>query len=119
MPLFDQVRSMNKRLRVMLIATALLVVPQIGQFLAIRDINFLGHESNLALLFTFAALAVIPTSVILTVAILYTVRSTWREHQNLAILGLLNLVISISLAWFLVSPCTWAMLFGLYLRGCH
>jgi hypothetical protein len=119
MAFIDQIQHMDKRLRMMLVSTALLIIPQIGQFAAIRDLNFTGRESDLATLFMLAALAIIPTSVILTSAILFTIRRTWREHQNLLILGLVNLVISISLGWFIVSPCSWAAVFGLYLRGCH
>jgi hypothetical protein len=119
MVLIDSVRRMNKRLRVMLIATALLIVPQIGQFAAIRDLNLTGHESNLAILFQMASVFFLPTSIILSGAILATIRKNWREHQNLVILGLVNIVISINLIWFFVSACSWAMVFGLYLHTCH
>jgi hypothetical protein len=119
MTFIDSVRHMDKRLRVMLIATALLIVPQIGQFASIRDINLTGHESGLDLLFMFAALFMLPTSVILSGAIMYTFRKAWREHQNLMILGAINVVISISLTWFFVSSCSWAFVFGLNLHGCH
>lgn len=119
MNFIDGVRRMNKRLRVMLIATALLIVPQIGQFVAIRDLNFSGHESNLAILFMMASVFFLPTSIILTGAILSTIRKNWTEHQDLLILGLVNVVITINLIWFFVSACSWATVFGLYLHTCH
>jgi uncharacterized membrane protein YozB (DUF420 family) len=110
---------MDGRLRVMVLATALLVVPQIGQFAAIRDINLNGHESNLTLLFMVAAIFLVPTSLILTIAIAATVRKSWREHQNLLILGAVNLVLCLSITWFFFSQCGWATVFGIALRSCH
>src|SRR4051812_22153624 len=87
--LVQRVRAMDKRLRVMLIATALLFIPQIGQFLAIRDINTAGHISGLALVFMFAGIFIIPTSAILTGAIMYVHRKDWRKHERIMILGVI------------------------------
>jgi hypothetical protein len=117
MTFIENIRHMDKKLRVMLIATALLIVPQIGQFAAIRDLNFLGHESAIAVLFMMAGIFFVPTSVILTVAILATLKR--GERKDLLLLGLINVVISISLIWFFVSPCAWSTVVGLYLHSCH
>src|ERR1035437_1428167 len=96
MNLIARVRAMDRRLRVMLIATALLIVPQIGQFIAIRDINTSGHESTVAVLFMFATIFFVPTSLILTVAIIATIRRSWRSHERLALLGAINLLLVLS-----------------------
>jgi hypothetical protein len=117
MTFIESIRHMDKRLRVMLIATALLIVPQIGQFAAIRDLNLSGHESNLAVLFMMAGIFIIPTSFILTVALLATLKR--GQRKDLILLGLLNVIISISLTWFFVSPCAWATVVGMYLHTCH
>jgi hypothetical protein len=111
-------RTMDKRLRTMLIATALLVVPQVGQFVAIRDLNTAGHMSDLALLFMIVAIAVIPTSLILTGAIVAVVRRQLREHERLVILGAINTLIALNLIWFFVDQCGWSRVFGLTLRVC-
>ena len=119
MTLIEHIRTMDGRLRVMLIATALLVVPQIGQFAAIRDININGHESNLTLLFMVAAVFLVPTSLILTSVIAATAGKSWREHKNLLILGSVNLIISLSIIWFFFGQCSWADVFGIAIRSCR
>jgi hypothetical protein len=116
--LYARIRAMDKRLRVMLIATALLIIPQIGQFLTIRDLNTSGQESGLALFFMFAGIIVIPTSAILTGAILAVIRKQWRRHERLVILGVINSLIILNLAWFLVDQCSWSQVFGLTLKVC-
>ena len=119
MTLVNNIRTMDRRLRIMLVATALLVVPQIGQFSSIRDINFHGHDSNLTLLFMFLTVFLVPTSLILTGVLLATIRHTWREHQNLLILGAVNLLICASLVWFFFGQCSWSAVFGIALKSCH
>ena len=120
MKIAEKIRNMDKKLRVMLIATALLIVPQIGQFAAIRDLNLHGHESGLAILLMMAGIFFIPTSFILSVAIVGTLKTDERkERKDLILLGLLNVIISISLAWFIVSPCSWSTVVGMYLHTCH
>lgn len=119
MTVLETLRTMDRRLRVMLIATALLLIPQIGEFVSIRDINTNGKQSALALLFMFAGVFIVPTSLILTAAILFTVKKSWREHQRLFILGIINILIIISVTWFFVGQCSWATVFGLALRSCH
>ena len=118
MDLATRFTRLEKRLRVMLIATARLFVPQIGQFIAIRDLNLDGQLSNLAVVFMFATIFLVPTSVILTYAIITTVRKQWREHERLIILGALNAIIALNLTWFFVHPCSWAQVFGLTLTTC-
>ena len=110
---------MDKRLRLLLIGTASLLIAQIGQFVAIRDINTIGHESGLALLFALVTIMVVPTTVIVTAVTLYTLRADWRQHERLFILGGINLLIAFGLALFFVDQCFWAQVFGLTLRGCH
>jgi hypothetical protein len=119
MSLLENLRTMDRRLRLMLGATVLLLVPQIGQFIAIRDINFTGHESNLAVLFMVIGIFIVPTSLILTAAILFIVRKNWRSQQRLCILGLVNLLLIGSITWFFLGQCSWASVFGLVLRSCR
>jgi hypothetical protein len=118
MSLIANIRTMDKRLRVMLIATALLLVPGIGQFVTIRDLNTAGHPSALALLFAVFGIFAIPTSLILSGVIVYTVRHSWREHERLVILGVLNLLLILNLAWFFAHACSWAKIFGIALKTC-
>ncbi len=119
MALRDRLLSLNKRLRVMLLCTALLIVPGIGQFVAIRDLGVTGRESDLAVFFAVVAIFVVPTVLILSTAILLTVRRQWREHQRLIALGATNLFIALNITWFFAHPCSWAQVFGLVLRICH
>jgi hypothetical protein len=119
MSLIANIRTMDKRLRLMLLATALLLVPGVGQFVSIRDLNTIGRASDLALLFNMASLFLVPTSLILTGVILYTIHRHWREHERLAILGLVNLIIVFNLAWFFLGQCGWSRVFGIALRVCH
>lgn len=118
MTLAERVHAMDKYLKAGLISLALLLPPQIGQFMAIRDLNTLGRIDNLALFFEFTALAAIPTSLILTGAVLWVLRKTWREHEKTYILGILNIIISLNLVWFLVAPCSWSQVFGVALKTC-
>ncbi len=115
----NTIRTMDKRLRTMLIATGLLLIPQIGQFVAIADLNATGREGNLALFFMFAGIFIVPTSLILSGAIIYTIRHEWRQHRLLVLLGGLNKLISLSLIWFFVHQCSWAAVFGITLRNCQ
>jgi hypothetical protein len=119
MAILENLRTMDKRLRLMLTATALLLVPQIGQFIAIRDLNFTGRESPLAVLFMVIGIFIVPTSFILTLAILFIVRKVWRSHERLCLLGVLNIVLISSITWFFFSQCSWAAVFGLVLHGCR
>ena len=115
----ERVRTMDKRLRLMVIATLLLLIPGIGQFIALHDLATTKQLSPLALLFAFSALAIIPTSLILTGAILYLIRRHWGRHEKLAILGLLNLLLVVNLTWFFVHACSWGMVFGVNLTACR
>lgn len=118
MSLIESIRIMDRRLRLMLLSTALLLVSQIGQFAAIRDINTTGHESSLTILFALAALFFVPTSLILSGVIMYIVREQWREHERLMILGVLNFIIALNLTWFFIHQCSWSQVFGLTLKSC-
>jgi predicted permease len=115
----DTIRTMDKRLRLMLLATVLLIVPTIGQFITIRDLNTAGQASPLALLFSMLAVFIIPTSAILTGVILYLIRANWRHHERLAILGVLNLIIMLNLLWFFFAQCSWSQVFGISLKVCQ
>jgi hypothetical protein len=119
MNFLHHLRTMNKRLRLMLLATVLLLAPGIGQFVTIHDLNTIGHASQLALLFAVAGLFLIPTSLILTGVITFTTRREWRQHERLMILGALNALIAANLIWFFFGPCSWAQIFGLALQTCR
>jgi hypothetical protein len=110
---------MDKRLRLMLVATTLLLITQIGQFVAIRDLNTSGHESPLAVLFSLVGIFFVPTSFILTGVIAYSVMNSWRSHQRLLILALVNLLIIASVTWFFADQCSWSAIFGVSLRTCR
>ena len=118
MTFLSNIRTMDKRLRVMLISTLLLILPQIGQFMSIADINRTGHEGNLALFFMFAAIFIVPTSLILTAAIIMGVRRTWRQHRPLVLLGAINALIAINITWFFVHQCSWSHVVGIALKSC-
>jgi hypothetical protein len=107
-----------RQLRFMLISTGLLLLCSAGQFIAIHDLNTAGKLSGLALVFKFASIFLVPTAVILTGAIMLVLRRTWREHERIMILGLLNLLIALNLVWFFLSACTWSQVFGLRLHVC-
>lgn len=108
-----------RQLRLMLVATALLLVPQVGQFLAIHDLNVYGRVSDLTFLFQYAALFFIPTSLILTAAIAWAIRRLWRQHERLLILAGINALIALNLIWFLADNCSWSQVFGLALKVCR
>jgi hypothetical protein len=110
---------MDKRLRLLLLSTALLLVPTIGQLIAVRDLNTSGRLSDLAFLFQLVGIFFVPTSIILTAAIFMVIRKRWREHERLAILCGLNALIAINLVWFAVHSCSWAQVFGMALKTCR
>lgn len=114
-----KLRALDKRLRIMLIATALLFVPGVGQFVAIRDLNTIGHIGDLGLVFMFVAILVVPTSLILSGATLAVIAKSWRQHERAGILGLLNISLCLNLAWFFIHPCSWANISGVMLRTCQ
>lgn len=109
---------MDKRLRAQLLASCLLLVPQIGQFMAIRDLNLTHRESGLSILLAMAGIFIIPTSAILSGAVNYSYHKVWRQHQAVILLGIVNLAIALSLAWYTVSPCSWASVAGITIYGC-
>jgi hypothetical protein len=118
MNLIARVRTMNKALRVMLISLALLMLCQIGQFMSISDINRAGHEGDLAIFFLFAAIFIVPTSLILTSAILWGARGTWRQQRPIMLLGAINILIALNITWFFVHQCSWSQAVGIALRSC-
>jgi hypothetical protein len=111
-------RTMDKRLRLLLLSTALLAVVGIGQFVGLHDLGTTGKLSSVAFLFMVAGIFFVPTAMILSGVILYTIRRQWREHEQLVVLGALNLVLGLNLVWFFLSACTWAGALGLVLKGC-
>ena len=106
MSLLERLRTMDKPLRVTLIGTALLIVPVIGQLVAMADLRRTGHEGDLALFFMFAAIFIVPTSLILSCVILLTSRREWRKHSLLTILGGANLLIALEIIWFFFASAT-------------
>jgi hypothetical protein len=119
-PSFTQsIRTMDKRLRTMLLATVLLLVPGIGQFVALHDLATAGKLSGLAVLFEIVTIFFVPTSLILTGAIIMVVRKNYRHNEKLIILGGLNILLAINLIWFFVNACSWAQVFGLAIGACH
>lgn len=109
----------RRLLRLMLIATGLAVVSLLGQLLAIHGLGTKGQISSVAVLLEMAGIFFIPTSVILTAAIVWSVRKSWRNHLLLLAIASLNLLIALNFAWFLVGNCSWAHTFGIYLENCQ
>ena len=103
MNIISRVRTMDKKLRVMLIASALLLLPVIGLFMSWADVARDGRYSDLAIFFRFTAIFIVPTSLILSVAILSGLRHNWREHLALAVLGALNVLVALGVIWFLAA----------------
>lgn len=116
--LAERVRVMDKRLRMMLVATALLLVPGIGQFVALRDLAVDQELSLLAFFFIFSAIFIVPTALILTAAILYVIRKDWRRQEKLVIMGILNLILVLNLTWFFINACSWGLVFGVVIPSC-
>jgi len=78
---------MDKRLRLLILATALALAPQAG------------YGTSFAALFALLAIFFVPTSLILTTAILYAIRTSWRDHPGFLLLGLLNFILAVSAVW--------------------
>ena len=95
-----RVRTMDKRLRVVAISTALLVLPEIGHYISLGDIQRTGRLGDLALFFMFAAIFIVPTSLILTAAVLVSVRRKLRRHSAITMLSVLNVVLAADIVWF-------------------
>lgn len=111
--------KMDKRLRATLIATALLIAPGIGQFVALHDLATSGQLSAVAFLFELTSIFFIPTSLIVSAAVFMVARKNWRQNEKLIILCGINVLIALNLIWFIFYPCTWAQVFGLVLKACH
>ncbi len=116
--MITKLRTMDKRLRLALIGTVLLIVLQAGEFLIIAERNQGSDTAMISFTFSFVSLFFIPTSLILTGAVLYLVRHQRNESKPLFLLGLINVLLAVQLAWFAVHPCSWAAVFGLRLAGC-
>lgn len=113
------IRTMDKRLRLLLLATGLLIVPTIGQFSLIRDLNTGDTSSALTLLLNLSGVFFIPTSAILAGVILYLIRTDWRQYERLAILGAVNIIIILNLIWFDFAMCSWSQVFGITIKTCQ
>jgi hypothetical protein len=113
------VRTMDKRLRTMLLSTVLLIVPTIGQAVALRDLATSGKLSGLAVLFEVVTIFFVPTSLILTGAIIMVVRKNYRQNERLVILGGLNILLAINIIWFFINACSWAQVFGIVIQSCR
>ena len=119
MGIISQFRSMDKRLRVLIIATGLPFLPQIGQFISLAALAKGDAPSDLAVFFQFAAIFIVPTSLILTAAVLYSHRQTWREQRPEMLLGAMNALLAINIIWYFIEPCSWAQAVGLGLKACR
>ena len=116
---FDRIRHADRRLRLMVLATALLIVPLIGQALAAYDLASTGHESPLAILFMLVAIFTVPTSLIFSITLFITARHHIHEQERTLLLGALNLLLAINLVWFFVHACSWAQVAHLSLQTCR
>ena len=98
--LLSYVRSMDKRLRALLISGALLAVPFIGQLLAASGKNPSGGLGNLALFFRFSAIFIVPTALILSAAVIASTPPN-LAHRRLE-LGLSGVIVLLGLeiTWF-------------------
>jgi hypothetical protein len=92
MSIINYARTMDKSLRVMLIATSFLVVIQIGQF-----------DNRLEIVFNFLALFFIPTAVILSAALLISMIQGGRRRLGLLLLGGFNLFLAIALLFQIIT----------------
>jgi Ni/Fe-hydrogenase subunit HybB-like protein len=113
-------RIKDPKLRITLIATALLIVPQVGQFVTMHDLNTTGHNSGISILFMMALVFLVPTSIILSGTVIYITRKAWRTSENRRVVALaaLNIVLALSIVWFFFSPCSWAEAFALTMKAC-
>ena len=125
---------LKPRLRVMLIASASLVVLQAGQILAVLEKvavstlpNFTPRSAThfadaSGFLFVSAALFIIPSALILTLSVLLAGgvqnKQSFSHSVWLRPLAAINLVIIINSSWYAVSPCLWGQALGLNLTGC-
>lgn len=94
------VRNMDRRLRVVSLCTALLLLPEVGHALALGDIARTGHRGDLAFFFAFTAIFIVPTSLILSAAAYMAVRQSARDHRVLVVLCVINLSLAADLTWF-------------------
>lgn len=114
----EYIRRMDKRLRATLLATVLLLVPQIGQFVTIRALNVAHRGSSIGLLLEMVGVFLIPTSFIVTSAVVWSYRGQLRKHQPILLLAALNFLLIVSMVGYLVSPCIWSEVVAIQLHGC-
>lgn len=118
MKLTSRLWAMDKRLRLVFLGTFLLMMLQAGQLFIIAERNLGNATSISSFTFAFVCLFFIPTSLILTGAVMWTLRSERQEHKPLFLLGVINGLLAVQLSWFAVHPCSWGMILGLHLSGC-
>ena len=111
-------QPIDKRLRLVLIATALLLLLQGAQILIVAQRNLGDSTTNQGFTFAFACLFLIPTSLILTGTVLWLLRRERSDFKPLFLLGAVNVLLAVQLGWFAVHPCSWAAGLGLRLAGC-
>jgi hypothetical protein len=87
----------------MFTASALAAVTLVGQLLAAHDLAGKGRVSTVAFLIEMAGIFFIPTSVILSAAIVWAVHKSWRRHLPFLVLAAINFAIALNFAWFIVS----------------
>jgi len=109
---------MDKRLRLVLLGTFLLVMLQAGQLFIIAERNLGNATSTFSFTFAFVCLFFIPTSLILTGAVMWLLRGVRQEHKPLFMLGIINIALAVQLGWFAGHPCSWGLILGLHLSGC-
>ena len=118
MKLISRLGTMDRRLRLVLLGTFLLMLLQVGQLIIIAERN-LGNATNIAsFTFAFVCLFFIPTSLILTGSVMWLLRSVRQDHKPLFLLGAINILLAVQLSWFAVHPCSWGTVLGLHLNGC-
>ncbi len=111
-------RTLEPRLRIMLIATTLFAILQGGQFMLIAQRNLGGAAGSSGFLYVLTSLFFIPSGIILTGAVLWLVRHNSATQRPLLLLGLINILLAFHLAWYAIDSCSWAMMLGLQLGGC-
>ena len=87
----------------MLTATGLAGVSFIGTLLAAHDLSSNGKVSTVAFLLEMAGIFFIPTSVLLSAAIVWAFHKSWRTHWPFLLLSAFNFAIALAFAWFIVS----------------
>ena len=98
--LLSYVQSMDKRLRALLISGALLAIPFIGQLMTAAGKGSTGGFGNLALFFKFSAIFIVPTALILAVAVMVSTPKNLSHRRLELCLAAIITLFCIVIAWF-------------------